>query len=558
MEKIWLKQYPPGIPENIDPDQYASLVEVFEKYTQKYEQLPAFSNYGTVITFQELYENSRALAAFFQQQWRLKKGDHLAIMMPNVLQYPVTVFAALMAGLVIVNINPLYTTTELIHHVNDSNTHAIVVLENFAHTVAAALPQTSLKQVMIAKMGDLMGNVKGPMMNFTVRYILRMVPKYYIPQTVGFKSSLIKGRSQPLNKVDLSGNDIAFLQYTGGTTGAAKGAMLSHRNMIANLLQCKAWVGHKIEAGIDIAVAPLPFYHIFALSICSLCFVMLGAKCLLITNPRDIKSFIKILKKNSPSVFIGINTLFNGLLNNLKFSKLDFSKLKLTIAGGMPVQKAVADKWQHLTSTPIIEGYGLTEASPVVTINPLDVEQFNESIGLPIPSTEIAIRDQENHDLTFEQAGELCVKGPQVMMGYWGNHGETSKVIDEEGWLHTGDIARVDEKGFIYIVDRKKDMVLVSGFNVYPNEVEEVIAKEEGVKEVAVIGIPSEKTGEAVKAFIVKKDPNLDEKKIIEHCRKYLTGYKIPKFIEFRDELPKSNVGKVLRKKLKEDEHIEV
>lgn len=553
MEKIWLKNYPAGVPETIDADFFASLVDLFEQYANEYAELPVFSNMGTHLLYQQLAKLSEDFAAFLQQELGLVKGERLAIMMPNILQYPVCIFGGLKAGLTIVNINPLYTERELKFQLIDSGASAVVILENFATTLANVLKETPIKKVIVTRIGDMLGNLKGTVFNFAVKYIKRMVPEWNIPGYISFKKALKKGAHLQLKKVLLSGEDYAFLQYTGGTTGVAKGTILTHRNMVANVLQTVSWVRSDVTVGKEIVVAALPFYHIFALTVCCFCFMVLGAECLLITNPRDMKLFLKILKKKPPTVFIGLNTLFNGMMNHPDFDKSVLSKLKLTVSGGMSMQKAVADRWQQATGTPVLEGYGLTETSPVVTINPLNLKKFNGSIGLPVPGTDVSIRDDQGKELSIGEIGELCVHGPQVMKGYWNHPEETALVLSADGWLRSGDIARVDDQGFFYIVDRKKDMIIVSGFNVYPNEVEEVIASMEGVKEVAVIGIPSEKTGEEVKAYIVKKNPELTAEQVIAYCHKYLTHYKVPKNIEFRDSLPKSNVGKVLRRKLREE-----
>lgn len=545
-DKIWQKRYPPGVPTEIDPNQYASLLELFESSCQLHAEFPAFSNLGVKLTYKELEEKSRAFAAYLQQGLKLEQGDRVAIMLPNLLQYPVVLFGILRAGLVVVNINPLYTAHEVTHLLDSSDAETIIVLANFAKTIEVAHPRTSLKNIIVTEVGDFFGGMKKCLVNFVVKHIKRMVPAYRLPNVLSLNEVISKGECLNYQKPNVSGDDLAFLQYTGGTTGHPKGAMLSHRNMVSNVLQCKAWVGEVIgRPGEDIVLGALPLYHIFSLTVCCMTFMALGGECLLITNPRDMNDFLKTLSKIPVSIFIGLNTLFNGMLHHPRFSKANFSRLKLTVAGGMAMQASVANEWQKHTGVPILQGYGLTEASPVVTINPVYLKEFSDSIGLPIPSTDVEIRD-----------GELCVKGPQVMQGYWNQPQETDKVIDKNGWLLTGDIARMDDEGFIYIVDRKKDMILVSGFNVYPNEIEEVLSAHPGILEVAVVGVPNEDTGEAVKAFIVKKDAFLTEADVIAFSKQSLTGYKIPKLIEFRSDLPKSNVGKVLRKDLRDESSV--
>jgi long-chain acyl-CoA synthetase len=552
MDRTWYKSYSDGVPETINPDAYTSLIEPFEKFTKQYADLPAFSNFGSTLTYQDLYKHSIAFASYLQSLG-LKKGDRVAIMLPNVLQYPVVLFGILCAGMTVVNVNPLYTPPELIHQLKDAQTTTIIVLSNFAKTLEKALPDTAIEHVIVTDVGDLMGGFKKSLVNFVVKYIKRAVPAWHITCAVPLLEALAQGAEQTYSRPDLKSDDIAFLQYTGGTTGHPKGAMLTHRNVIANVLQCSAWVKAIVQPGEDVVLGALPLYHVFSLTICAMTFLALGVECLLVTNPRDMNSFVKLLSKTRLTVFVGLNTLFNGLLQHPKFKDIDFSALKLTVAGGMAVQRSVAEAWHDATGTCILQGYGLTEASPVVAINPIDVTHYNESIGVPVSATDVILRDSNGHVVENDAEGELCVKGPQVMKGYWQLPDSTRKVIDEDGWLRTGDIARIDERGFLYIVDRKKDMVLVSGFNVYPNEIEEVLSAHPDIKEVAVIGVPYEKTGEAVKAFIVKKNNGLSEEGVLQFCRQSLTGYKVPKFIEFRDALPKSNVGKVLRRELREE-----
>lgn len=541
-EAVWLKSYPPGVPAEINPDEYASILDLFERSCEAHTTFPAFTNLGVSLTYTDLEEQSRYFAAYLQNELQLKKGDRVAIMLPNLLQYPVVLFGILRAGLVVVNLNPLYTAPEVEHLVSNSGAETIIVLANFAKTVQEALPKLALKNIIVTEVGDLLGGLKKPIVNLVVKYVKRMVPDYDLPSATSLLSALEKGRNAHYHRPDITGQDTAFLQYTGGTTGHPKAAVLTHRNMVANVLQCKAWVGEAVKApGEDVVLGALPLYHIFSLTVCCMTFMALGGNCLLITNPRDMNDFLKTLSKIPVTIFIGLNTLFNGMLHHPALSKVDFSRLKLTVGGGMAVQEAVAKNWHEKTGCPILQGYGLTEASPVVSINPINLKTFSASIGLPIPSTEVKLVD-----------GELCMRGPQVMKAYWQEPEETKKVLDDDGWLLTGDIAEIDERGFLYIVDRKKDMILVSGFNVYPNEIEEVLVSHPGIKEAAVVGVPSEQTGEAIKAFIVKNDNSLSEKLITDFCHQSLTGYKIPKLIEFSDELPKSSVGKVLRKALRE------
>lgn len=556
MEKIWLKSYPPGVPETLNVDNYTSLVEAFLTQCEHFARKPVFNNFGVKISYQELEKMSRHFAAFLQKKFNMKKSERFAIMLPNLLQFPIALFGALRIGLIVVSVNPLYTARELAYQLKDSGATGIIVLENFAHELAKALPHTDIKHVMVTKIGDCLGLVKGQLANFVVKRVKRMVPEWHISDTVFFKEAIKQGRHLQLGEVNVQSKDPAFLQYTGGTTGLAKGALLTHRNVVANVAQSLAWVKPGLNSGYEIVLTPLPLYHIFSLTVCCFCFMALGSECLLITNPRDLKGLIKTVSKIPPTIFVGLNTLFNGLLHHRNFADADFSCLKLVIAGGMPMQKSVAEAWQGATGTVVIEGYGLTEASPVVSINPLDMTHYNGSIGLPVPETDVAIRDEQGNDLPIGKTGELCVKGPQVMHGYWRRTDETALVLDEQGWLRTGDIAKMDERGFLFILDRKKDMILVSGFNVYPNEVEEVIASHPGVREVAVIGVPNANAGEWVKAFVVKKDKNesVTDQDIMMYCRERLTGYKIPRQIEFCHHLPKSNVGKVMRRVLRDGE----
>jgi long-chain acyl-CoA synthetase len=556
MEKVWLQSYQPGVPETINPNAYASINELFLETCGKYSYRNAFVNMGAYLTFSDLEQQSRNFAAFLQNTLKLNKGDRVAIMLPNVLQYPVVMFGALRAGMIVVNVNPLYTAKELLFQLADSGANTIIVLENFAHTVAEVLTQTAVRHVIVTKLGDMLGGVKGALVNFVVKHIKRMVPDYSsLPNVISLKSALESSTGLALNPVTVSSSDIAFLQYTGGTTGVAKGAMLTHSNLVANMEQATAWIKNSVSMGSEIIITALPLYHIFSLTANCLVFMRLGALNVLITNPKDINGFVKELKKHQFTTITGVNTLFNALLNNPNFHKLDFSSLKMVLGGGMAVQHAVADRWKHVTGKVLLEAYGLTETSPAVCMNPLSLRDYNGSIGLPISSTEVSIRDDNNQELGFDTPGELCVRGPQVMAGYWHNDVETAKVLSKDGWFKTGDIATISKTGFVKIVDRKKDMILVSGFNVYPNEVEDVIAEIAAVKEVAVIGLPNGASGESVNAYIVRKENDkLTVDEILKHCHKNLTGYKVPKHVIFCEELPKTNVGKVLRRSLRDEQ----
>ncbi|AHK21175.1 long-chain-fatty-acid--CoA ligase FadD [Yersinia similis] len=553
MEKVWLKRYPADVPAEIDPDRYSSLVEMFENAALRYADQPAFINMGEVMTFRKLEERSRAFAAYLQQGLGLQKGDRVALMMPNLLQYPIALFGVLRAGMVVVNVNPLYTPRELEHQLSDSGAVAIVIVSNFAHTLEKVVFKTQIRHVILTRMGDQLSTAKGTLVNFVVKYIKRLVPKFYLPDAISFRTVLQKGRRMQYVKPDVINTDMAFLQYTGGTTGVAKGAILTHRNMQSNLEQAKAAYAPLLQPGHELVVTALPLYHIFALTVNCLLFIELGGRSLLITNPRDISGMVKELSHYPFTAITGVNTLFNALLNNEEFTHLDFSTLRLSVGGGMPVQKAVAEKWEKLTGKHLLEGYGLTECSPLVTGNPYDLKHYSGSIGLPVPSTDVRLRDDDGNDVESGKPGELWVRGPQVMLGYWQRPDATDEVL-KDGWLATGDIATMDEDGFLRIVDRKKDMILVSGFNVYPNEIEDVVALHAKVLESAVIGVPNEVSGETVKVFVVKKDASLTPEELLTHCRRYLTGYKVPKIVEFRDELPKSNVGKILRRELRDEE----
>lgn len=550
MEKVWLKNYPEKVQETINIDQYANLNDILADTVQKHGDKPAVTNLGLTLTYKELSQKVEDFAAYLQHDLGLQKGDKLALMMPNLLQYPIALFGALKAGLAVVNVNPLYTPRELAHQLNDSGAKSIVILANFSDTLEEALDKVELDNIIVTQVGDVCPQPKRFIVNFVVKYIKKMVPKANLSNTVSFVDALNKGSSQSFKPVEVGHDDVAFLQYTGGTTGVAKGAVLSHKNMVANVQQTFAWMGPFLDEGNETIITALPLYHIFSLCVNCLLFTKAAGHNIYITNPRDMKDFCKHLREYPFTTITGVNTLFNGLLNQESFRQLDFSKLKLAVGGGMAVQKSVAEEWQKLTKTPLLEGYGLTETSPVVSMNPLDLESYNGTIGLPLPSTDIQIRDEEGNELGFNEPGELWVKGPQVMVQYLGRPKETDEVL-QDGWLATGDMATVDEDGFLRIVDRKKDMILVSGFNVYPNEIEDIVALHPGVLEVAAIGEPDDVKGEVVKIVVVKKDASLDEEALIAHCREHLTGYKIPKAVEFREELPKSNVGKILRKELR-------
>ncbi|WP_066569998.1 AMP-binding protein [Snodgrassella sp. CFCC 13594] len=551
MEKIWLQSYEPGVRAEVDVRAYSSIIAVFKDTVRKFGHQQGFTNMGVGQTYAETNDHVNAFSSYLQNVLKLNKGERVAVMMPNVLQYPVAVFGILQAGCVVVNVNPLYTPRELEHQLNDAQVSTIVVLENFANTLELVLPRTGVKNVIVGSIGDMLGWLKGGIVNFVVRRIKKMVPEYRIPQAVSFKQALSAGRQQPFQEIPLTLDDLAFLQYTGGTTGVAKGAELTHGNIVANMQQAGEWVKSKVKDGEEVVITALPLYHIFSLTVNLMIFTKHGAKNILITNPRDIPGFVKELKNNRVTVITGVNTLFNALIHNKDFSSIDFSSWKIALGGGMAVQKAVALEWKKVTGIPLIEAYGLTETSPGACVNPLNIKEYTGTIGLPIPNTDIEIRDGEGKVLGINEVGELWIQGPQVMKGYWQRPDETAKAIDNRGFLATGDIAEINEQGFVRLVDRKKDMIVVSGFNVYPNEIEDVVAAMPGILEVACIGVPSEKSGEAIKLFVVKKDPKITKEDIIAYCRKELTGYKVPKDIEFRDELPKSNVGKILRKELR-------
>ncbi len=552
MRKIWLSSYPPGVPAEIDYSAHRSIGELFETNAARFRDRPAFHNMGTTITFGQLERMSRDFAGWLQARG-VGKGARVAVMMPNCLQYPVALFGILRAGCVVVNVNPLYTSRELEHQLNDSGADAIVILENFCHVLEQVVARTPVRHVAVAALGDLLG-ARGVLVNFVLRHVKKMVPRWSLPGAERFNSALAEGARAGLKKVDVGHEDIAFLQYTGGTTGVSKGAILLHRNMLANLEQSAAWIRPFLnENEPQVIITALPLYHIYCLTANCLFMLKIGGCNILVTNPRDIPGFVKELAKHRFTMFTGVNTLFNALLNNPDFAKLDFSSMKVAMGGGMAVQKVVADRWQQVTGSTLIEGYGLSETSPVATANPVDLKQYNGSIGLPVPSTEIELRDDSGKPVPLGQAGEICIRGPQVMKGYWNRPDETAKVITADGFLATGDIGIMDEKGYVRIVDRKKDMIVVSGFKVFPNELEAVIAAHPGVLECAVIGVPDERSGEVPKLFVVRRDPALTEADLRRYSEENLTGYKRPKYIEFRKELPKTNVGKILRRALRDE-----
>lgn len=553
MEKVWLNHYEAGVPATIPQLKYHTLVELFDKSCSTFADLPAYANMGKVLTYKEVDALARDFAAYLTHELQLQKGDRLAIMMPNVLQYPIVMFGAFRAGLIVVNINPLYTPRELIYPLNDAEVKAIVVLENMAHVLEEALPKTNVAHVITTKIGDMLDFPKSVIVNCVVKYIKKKCPNFSLPQAIPFKKILSVGRNLPFTPVPVTTHDVAYLQYTGGTTGVAKGAVLTHCNMVSNLTQARLWIDAHVVEGKEIIITALPLYHIFSLTANCLVFMSLGALNVLITNPRDIAGFIKELKQYRFSAITGVNTLFNALLHHHDFGTVDFSALKFTLGGGMAVQRVVAERWKQLTGSTLLEAYGLTETSPAVTINPFNLAEYSGSIGLPLSSTEIKVIDENGTELDLNQPGELCVRGPQVMQGYWHRPEETQKVLSADGWFKTGDIATVDERGFVRIVDRKKDMILVSGFNVYPNEIEDVVATHPGVLEVAAIGVSDPHSGEVVKLFVVRRDPELTKETLLNYCRAELAGYKMPKHIEFRTELPKTPVGKILRRALRDE-----
>jgi len=552
MEKPWLNSYPPGVPANIDLSAFRSIVDVLEQSCSKYGDRMAYHNMGAELSYSELDYLTRNFAASLQDMG-LQQGDRIALMMPNILQYPVALFGALRAGLIIVNTNPMYTARELRHQLVDAGAKAIVVVENFASVLESVRDEVPLEHIITTGVGDLLDFPKSLIVNFVLRHVKKTIPTWSLPGSVRFQDVLDKGKKLPLRPVNIAFEDVAFLQYTGGTTGVAKGAMLTHRNIVANLLQASAWLS-QMDDSQEIIITALPLYHIFALTANCLTFIFLGGSNILITDPRDMPGFVKELGRHRFTAITGVNTLFNGLLNTDGFKDLDFSSVKMTLGGGMAVQKAVADQWKQVTGVTLLEAYGLTETSPAACINPVDLEEYNGYIGLPISSTEGAILGEDGQFLPIGETGELCIRGPQVMKGYWQRPGATDEVLREDGWLQTGDIAIMTEDGYFKIVDRKKDMILVSGFNVFPNEIEDVVAMHPKVLEVAAIGVPDEKSGEAVSLYVVKKDPTLTKEEIKAFCKENLTGYKRPRYIEFRDDLPKSNVGKILRRELRESQ----
>ncbi len=553
MEKVWLNSYEEGVAHQIDLSKFDSLVDFAESCFEEHGDKVAYTCMGKGITYRELDKYSKAFANYLMHDLKLQKGDRVGVMLPNVLQFPIAIYGIHRAGMVSVNINPLYTPRELNHVLKDSDTKALLVLENFAKVAQDAVEGTVTNNILTTAIGDMLGGLKGTIVNFVIRKVKKMVPAYSLPQAVDFKKSLELGAKHEFNGPKVTQEDVAFLQYTGGTTGVAKGAILTHKNMLANVMQAMAWIDNLVDENLEGGiVTALPLYHIFSLTANCLTFLKVGIPNILITNPRDIPGFVKELKKNPFAVMTGVNTLFNALLRNKDFQALDFSKFRFTLGGGMAVQSSVAKRWREVTGVPLIEAYGLTEASPAVTINPMNLPDYNGSIGLPLPSTDVSIRDENNQEVGFGEPGELCVKGPQVMRGYWKDEEKTKEAFTEDGWLKTGDMATMDNNGFVYIVDRKKDMITVSGFKVYPNEVEDVIASIPGVVEVAVIGIEDERYGERVCAYVVSSDESVTKETILAECKKNLTNYKMPRQIEFKDELPKTPVGKVLRRALRE------
>jgi long-chain acyl-CoA synthetase len=548
----WLDAYPPGVPAEIDAERYASLLALLESSFERHRDRPAFTNRHTTLTFAEVERASRSLAAYLQAVPGAGPGDRVAVMMPNLLQTPITLFAVLRAGMVVVNVNPLYTVPELEHQLKDSGARIIVVLENFADTVMQALPATAIERVIVTSVGDMFPWAERLLVNFFVRHVQKRVPKWDFPDAVAFRDALAEGGWHPFERPPVAPDDAAFLQYTGGTTGIAKGAVLTHRNMVANTLQAAAWARPFFSTDSGVVITALPLYHVYSLTANLLCFMELGGHDVLITDPRDMKGFVAELRKRPFAFMTGVNTLFNALLHAPGFDEVDFSSLRVCMGGGMAVHRGVAERWLAVTGVVIAQGYGLTEASPIVSANPLDLRDFNGSVGVPFPSTDVRIRGDDGVDCDVDKIGEICVRGPQVMAGYWNRPDETSAVFHADGWLRTGDLGRMDAEGYIFIEDRKKDVIVVSGFKVYPNEVEDVATTHPGVLEAAAVGVPDEQSGESVKLFVVRKDASVTEAEVIEHCRRSLTGYKVPDQVEFIEELPKSNVGKVLRRELKE------
>lgn len=553
MSKIWHTHYDAGVPSEINTDEYSSINDVLESGFSKFKNNPAFHNMGTTLTYNDIDLLSRKFASFLQNDLKLKKGDRVALMMPNILQYPIALFGILRAGMIAVNVNPLYTARELEHQLKDAEVTAIVIFANSGHVLQKVISHTSVKHVILTEIGDMLKFPKNYLVNFVIKKVKKMVPAFKLDGARSFMDCLSKGDAATFKKADVKLSDIAFLQYTGGTTGVAKGAILTHKNIVSNMVQARAWIKNFISDGKEIIITPLPLYHIFSLTANCFVFNSIGALNVLITNPRDIPGFVKELQKWKFTAITGVNTLFNGLLNNEDFCKLDFSHLRVSLGGGMAVQKVVAERWKQVTGKPLIEAYGLTETSPAACINPMTLKDYNGFIGLPIPSTDVEIKDDDGKTLPVGEIGEISIRGPQVMDGYWKRPEETAKVMTNDGFFKTGDLGFMTEEGFIKIVDRKKDMILVSGFNVYPNELEDIITQHPKILECAAIGIPDEKSGESVKVFVVKKDESLTEEEVIKYCREHLTSYKIPRAVEFRSELPKSNVGKILRKDLRPD-----
>jgi len=554
IENFWKDKYPVGIAADIDPDEYPNIQAVLQQSCQRFADKPAFTNLGKTITYGELYELSGAFAAYLQQHTDLQPGDRIAVQLPNVLQYPVAVFGAIRAGLIVVNTNPLYTAREMEHQFNDSGAKALVCLANMAHLAQAVVPKTKVKHVIVTEVADLLAPFKRLLINSVIKYVKKMVPPYHLPDAVPFNQVLGKGRGQPVREANPGHDDVAVLQYTGGTTGVAKGAMLTHRNLIANMLQCKSLMASNLNEGCEILITPLPLYHIYAFTFHCMAMMLLGNHNVLISNPRDLPAMVKELSKWKFSGFVGLNTLFVALCNNAEFRALDFSSLKVTLSGGMALQLSVAERWKEVTGCPICEGYGMTETSPVASVNPIQRIQVG-TIGIPVPSTLCKVTDDTGRELAFGEVGELCIKGPQVMKGYWQRLDATAEILDADGWLKTGDIAVIQPDGYMRIVDRKKDMILVSGFNVYPNELEDVLASLPSVLQCAAIGIPDEKSGEVIKVFVVvRPGMTLTKEQVMEHMRANVTGYKVPKSVEFRDALPTTNVGKILRRELRDEE----
>ncbi|MGP9823217.1 long-chain-fatty-acid--CoA ligase FadD1 [Ectopseudomonas khazarica] len=553
-ENFWKDKYPVGVAAEINPDQYPNILAVLKESCQRFADKPAFSNLGKTLTYGEIYQLSGDFAAYLQQHTDLKPGDRIAVQLPNVLQYPVVVFGAMRAGLVVVNTNPLYTAREMEHQFNDSGAKALICLANMAHLAEQVVPKTGVKTVLVTEVGDMLPTFKRLLVNFVIKHVKKMVPAYNLPHAIKLNDALAKGRGQRFNEAKPSNGDIAVLQYTGGTTGVAKGAMLTHRNLVANMLQVKELMGANLDEGCEVLIAPLPLYHIYAFTFHCMAMMLIGGHNVLLTNPRDLPSVVKDLTKYRFTGFVGLNTLFVALCNNEDFRKLDFSSLKATFSGGMALQLATAERWKEVTGCAICEGFGMTETSPVATVNPFSAIQLG-TIGIPLPSTLCKTINDEGQDLAIGEIGELCVKGPQVMKGYWQRQEATDEILGADGWLKTGDIGLIQEDGYLRIVDRKKDMILVSGFNVYPNELEDVLATLPGVLQCAAIGVPDEKSGEAIKVFVVvKPGESLTKEQVMEHMRANLTGYKVPKAVEFRDVLPTTNVGKILRRELRDEE----